>query len=588
MPRYTIFLYLLFALTLTACGTITAQDNPAPTAVPPIVVSSSNLGNVQLQTIEQIMDDANISSWRENYTGLDVTIGVLDLGFGGLADFEATYGVDVSLPRGADPTAYIDNPLRHGTQVLEVIHLIAPNAELVVCQYRGFDSFNRCVNTMITRGVDIVNHSAGVPALPLDGNGQWADVVTAVSERGILWVNSAGNFAGGALNNAFTDLDNNRLHEFRGVPIEQAEALGIDGVETSGTIILSWRDRDAIPANQIDLDLQILSLPDGTPMTGSYDEQTGLPSQQPLELVVLDMSQDFAVQVIGNDNAVGTEFKLFVEFARVPEGDEFSSIIAPADASEALTVAALQGFSPAPYSSRGPLEGGEDKPDIAVAGEIMLPSGQFVGTSAAAPVIAGTAALIWEASPDWTRQQVYDYLIDNTLSVGGVFATGNGRLLLPNADELDSVDRDPVPTATSESAQDAEASLFGAGVEQLDTLILNPRAQLPVVSDTACVRRGETVHVLANGEIIFGEFVGGGGPDGPTAGGWAALGGFNIVPSLPHGILMCRIAGEASWAICGEQAIFQAERDGCVEFTINDNDLNDNSGFFEISVGVER
>lgn len=110
----------------------------------------------------------------------------------------------------------------------------------------------------------------------------------------------------------------------------------------------------------------------------------------------------------------------------------------------------------APFSSRGPSPGLNLKPDIAAPGAFLYsaaqrfdangdtfhPSGftQVDGTSFAAPVIAGAAALVWQANPTWTALEVKSALVNTALADvvedGGparVGSVGAGLVRIPSA-----------------------------------------------------------------------------------------------------------------------------------------------------------
>ena len=87
----------------------------------------------------------------------------------------------------------------------------------------------------------------------------------------------------------------------------------------------------------------------------------------------------------------------------------------PADATNILAVGSVNhNFGRSDFSSVGPTADGRIKPDVAAFGDgtaIMRGSGDIErggGTSFASPLIAGFAAGIWQANPEWTSQQVMD------------------------------------------------------------------------------------------------------------------------------------------------------------------------------------
>ena len=106
----------------------------------------------------------------------------------------------------------------------------------------------------------------------------------------------------------------------------------------------------------------------------------------------------------------------------------------------------------APFSSRGPTPGLSLKPDIAAPGTAIFTTAgnspgmtrggykQVQGTSFAASVVAGAAALVWQMHPDWSAREVGSALI-NTAStavqengeVARVGSVGSGLLSLESA-----------------------------------------------------------------------------------------------------------------------------------------------------------
>ncbi|MDE2810015.1 MAG: S8 family serine peptidase [Gemmatimonadota bacterium] len=92
----------------------------------------------------------------------------------------------------------------------------------------------------------------------------------------------------------------------------------------------------------------------------------------------------------------------------------------------------------ADYSSRGPTLDNRYKPElVAPTGVSTVSYGDrdgFHGTSAAAPHVAGAAALIKSANPSYSRTQLWDALIEATVDIGTRGRdndSGYGKLVLP-------------------------------------------------------------------------------------------------------------------------------------------------------------
>ncbi len=107
------------------------------------------------------------------------------------------------------------------------------------------------------------------------------------------------------------------------------------------------------------------------------------------------------------------------------------------------------------------------------------------------------------------------------------------------------------------------------------------------VTTNICVQKGDAVSVSANGGISVGPSVGSVGPEGTDKGllGFS-LDGYDIYPEFSHGVLLCKLDTEQRWMECGTALEFQAQLDGCIQFDVNDNEKENNSGSFEVTVEV--
>ncbi|MCX5203378.1 S8 family serine peptidase [Streptomyces sp. NBC_00237] len=122
-------------------------------------------------------------------------------------------------------------------------------------------------------------------------------------------------------------------------------------------------------------------------------------------------------------------------------GPRLNSVSSPGCAPGVLTVGAVdRDDSTAPFSSRGPSTVGHTlKPEIAAPGVAISAAAaggrgvyayqSMSGTSMAAPHVAGAAALLRQAHPDWSAQQLKAALVSSAKVVpGDVRETGGGRL----------------------------------------------------------------------------------------------------------------------------------------------------------------
>ncbi|MFQ6032851.1 MAG: hypothetical protein ACE5K2_08015, partial [Candidatus Zixiibacteriota bacterium] len=115
---------------------------------------------------------------------------------------------------------------RHGTKAAEVVHDMAPEAELYLIKIADEVDLEKAKDYCIDEEVDIISHShCWVNTNFTDGAGIICDIANDVRGHGILWVNAAGNFAEQHYEGLFTDTDGDRWHEFSFSPIDEANQI---------------------------------------------------------------------------------------------------------------------------------------------------------------------------------------------------------------------------------------------------------------------------------------------------------------------------------------------------------------------------
>ncbi|GAB5494855.1 MAG: hypothetical protein Phog2KO_50700 [Phototrophicaceae bacterium] len=166
-----------------------AQE-PEPTPFEPIIpLGNPNVGLPEPYAVSDIAFSVGLSEWQlAGWSGRGIKIGVLDRGFGQFTQFIEDFDIAVHIAPGSDLSDYSETAIRHGNQVLETLYAIAPQAEYYTCAYDNLAEFNRCITWMIRSDIDIINHSVGVPALPLDGTNPWALEVDRAAREDILVV----------------------------------------------------------------------------------------------------------------------------------------------------------------------------------------------------------------------------------------------------------------------------------------------------------------------------------------------------------------------------------------------------------------
>ncbi|HFD40584.1 MAG TPA: FHA domain-containing protein [Anaerolineae bacterium] len=368
-------------------------------------------------------------------TGKGIRVGVLDLGFDG---YRALLGTELPPQVTAASFVYGKEPDGsgevHGTACAEIVHEMAPDAELFLAYYDGSRvSEGQAVEWLLQQGVHIISNSTSGILGPMDGSDEAAQMVDDVASRGVLWVNSAGNNAQQHYRGQFTDSDGDGLHEFP----DGKEIMPIGVYGDHVTVVLNWDDWQNVTE---DYDLYLFD-PNGDLIAGSEDTQNGSPGQMAAEgISARGLSQDiYYVAIKAHQTTRPAILDLYTMGAEVKFAVAEHSLGSPADARGAFTVGATEyrDDSLASYSSQGPSNDGRLKPEISapagVSGATYGPDG-FDGTSASTPYVAGAAALVWSAFPDWTAAQVRDYLQSNALDLGPAGPDngyGYGRLRLP-------------------------------------------------------------------------------------------------------------------------------------------------------------
>jgi hypothetical protein len=433
----------------------------------------------------------NADDWQaQGLTGAGVKVAVLDLGFTG---HESLLGVE--LPSSVTTMSFredadLNGGTEHGTAVAEIVHEVAPDAELYLVNFETEVELAAAVDWLGAQGVRVVNASWGYfTAGPGDGTGFVDDVISdSVLDDGVFWSVAAGNHALKHWSGSFIDTDADLFHEFQASPQNEGNQIfaPLFGFFFGGeTIIVELRWDDSWGEACNDFELQLLDFGPPNRVVASSDNlqwngSACVPGAPPIETLswVVDEPFDTYHAVIKREHGIGPPsfmhlYSGFYDFNfQVTSG----SVTQPADNPHVTTVGAVYFGLPndiEDFSSRGPTDDGRTKPDIAapdgVDGAIYGPDGGFFGTSAASPHVAGAAALVLETLPCLAPNDTGALLETHAAELGAAGKDntfGSGRLLLgavppdTDADGIgDACDGAEVtPTATASPSATAAAT----------------------------------------------------------------------------------------------------------------------------------
>ena len=431
-------------------------------------------------------------------SGAGIRIGVISDGGSDMADAVASGDLPAGIVSYGTCTKRDENrseclsswTCNEGTAIMEIIHDMAPSAELAIGAIgSSLDFIQRVDDLANTFEADVIIDDIGFFGEPYFEDGDVADAVAAVAGD-VIFVSSAGNARDTHYEEDYRSADVTTLgatyniHDFvsSNSIVDESQNITIDN---NGYVvaILQWNDKFGASAN--DYDLLLTDNTDNTLLASSTLEQSG--SHDPIEAVCYHNStgstQSRKILVnkqSGDDKRI--EMFAFGRDINNQYNTQSGSVFGHAGVPAVISVAAANATNTAGttfYSSRGPAridfpeQQFRQKPDVtgidgvSVTGTGGFPS-TFFGTSAAAPHVAAIAGLLKEMEPGATPAVMKNLLMlsaddiqgsgyDNYSGAGIVNGSSARSYLLSNAS--DDSDADGVRDLEDAFPNDATESL---------------------------------------------------------------------------------------------------------------------------------
>lgn len=400
--------------------------------------------------------------------GAGVKVGVIDLGFAGLANSQASG----DLPAGLTITDYTGTGtggIDHGTSVAEIVHEMAPGAQMYLAKISTDVQLQQATNDMIAAGVRVINHSVGwYGAAFYDGTGSICATVDQVETNGIIWVNSMGNDRYRHYLSTFTDADVDLRNEFS--PGKNYNTLSATAGSTV-TLILNW---DAYSGSTVDYNLYLYNgNPDsGGVLVASSHNTQGPSFPSPYEAIDYTAPTTGIYYIVVKKAKSSTLIRRFTLFSLNQNLDintTASSLAQPADCHYVVSVGASDlNDNLESFSSEGPTTDGRNKPEVDGPDRVATSrTTLFAGTSASAPHVAGATALLRAKNSSMSASQIRA-LLESTANVkdlkppvGYDFRSGFGRISLDADGDGYNHDSDNCPLLANPTQADLDNDGLG-------------------------------------------------------------------------------------------------------------------------------
>ena len=381
-----------------------------------------------------------------------------------------------ALDDSADNSLFFSIPNRligtlndEGRALAQIVTDVAPGANILFrTAFGGADNFARGIDELVAAGADIIVDDIGYPNEPFFQDGAVAQAASRAVDAGVPYFTSAGNSDRASYEAEFRPvsdrnleipgLDHYTFHDFN--PSEEVDISQNFTLEPEESVILSiqWDEPFASAGGKgasNDLDVFLLDANNNIVSLGAKSNVGG----DAVEFLGYINSTEIAAQyklLIGQDTAAGGEAPNLIKYVEffgdnITEAEYFTNSATLFGQQNAANTSAVGASfyqtptEPEEFSSVGvvPILFDEQgnrlpEPELRQKPNIIAPDGvnttffggsdveedgfvNFFGTSAASPHAAGVAALLLDAVPDATPQEIYGALEQTALDLDNPF-----------------------------------------------------------------------------------------------------------------------------------------------------------------------
>ncbi len=381
------------------------------------------------EEVHAALESLGVTGWhRAGHRGRGIRVAVLDSGFKG---YRQAIGKVLTITTKVK-SFRLDGQLdardsQHGILCAEVIHHIAPEAELLLTNWEPEtpSAFLQAVRWAVTEGAHILSCSIIMPAWSDgEGGGDIHRQLRQILGDRLLFA-SAGNTAQRHWAGMLQSDPQGYHHWVKG--------------KRDNLIRPFSNDRVSVELCSAAGQLELLVVETST---GREVGRARTQAQDGCCNAVVrfdpDPNRGYAIRLrnLARHQSLAGSFHLTCLGGKLQYTTLRGSIPFPGDGDEVIAVGAVDSRGRRlPYSSCGPLTSGL-KPDLTACvpfPSVWRPDQPFSGTSAAAPQAAGIAAILWARHPNWSSQRVRQELIRTAHKVRPehCIETGHGLVQLP-------------------------------------------------------------------------------------------------------------------------------------------------------------